>query len=84
MRLAVRKNGWICYHQCGMITNILWYKLSKGFGNNDFPQNINSVLKAKIVLSNLISQNVSKNLMSVSKHTKKGWMNNSWLRDCWL
>ncbi len=44
----------------GMITNILWYKLSKGFGNNDFPQNINSVLKAKIVLSNLISQNVSK------------------------
>ena len=69
----------------GMITNILWYKLSKGFGNNDFPENINSVLKAKIVLSNLISQNVSKNLMSASKHTKKGnWMNNSWLRDCWL
>ena len=28
----------------GMITNILWYKLSKGFGNNDFPENINSVL----------------------------------------
>ena len=44
----------------GMITNILWYKLSKGFGNTYFPQNINSVLKAKIVLSILISQNVSK------------------------
>ena len=56
----------------GMITNILWYKLSKGFGNNDFPQNINSVLKAKIVLSNLISQNVSKKFDECKKAYQKG------------
>lgn len=56
----------------GMITNILWYKLSKGFGNNDFPQNINSVLKAKIVLSNLISQNVSKKIDECKKAYQKG------------
>ena len=56
----------------GMITNILWYKLSKGFGNTDFPQNINSVLKAKIVLSNLISQNVSKKFEECKQAYKKG------------
>ena len=31
----------------GMITNILWYKLSKGFGNNDFPQNNKFGIKSK-------------------------------------
>jgi len=56
----------------GMITNILWYKLSKGFGNNDFPQNINSVLKAKIVLSNLISQNVSQKFDECKQAYQKG------------
>ena len=56
----------------GMITNILWYKLSKGFGNNDFPENINSVLKAKIVLSNLISQNVSKKFDECKQAYQKG------------
>ena len=59
----------------GMITNILWYKLNKGFGNNDFPQNINSVLKAKIVLSNLISQNVSKKFDECKEAYQKGELN---------
>lgn len=56
----------------GMITNILWYKLSKGFGNNDFPQNINSVLKAKIVLSNLISQNITKKFDECKQAYQRG------------
>lgn len=56
----------------GVITNILWYKLSKGFGNNDFPQNVNSVLKAKIVLSNLISQNVSKKFAECKQAYQRG------------
>lgn len=59
----------------GMITNILWYKLGKGFGNNDFPQNINSVLKAKIVLSNLISQNVSKKFDECKQEYQRGKLN---------
>lgn len=41
-----------------LLTNILWYKLNKGFGACKFPQNIDSVIKAKIVLANFISQNV--------------------------
>lgn len=40
------------------ITNILWYKMNKGFGLNTFPQNINAVTKAKLVLSSSISHNV--------------------------
>lgn len=63
----------------GMITNILWYKLSKGFGNNDFPQNINSVLKAKIVLSNLISQNISKKFDECKQAYQKGELNDQQL-----
>lgn len=41
------------------LTNILWYKLNRGFGAMNYPHNLNSVVKAKIVLANFISQNVT-------------------------
>lgn len=41
------------------LTNLLWYKMNKGFGGGKYPQNIDSVLKAKIVLSNYITQNIA-------------------------
>lgn len=41
------------------ITNILWYKLGNGFGQKNYPSNVNSVLKARIVLSSNISHNVA-------------------------
>lgn len=41
------------------LTNILWYKLNRGFGAMNYPHNLNSVIKAKIVLANFISQNVN-------------------------
>lgn len=41
------------------LTNILWYKLNRGFGATNYPHNLNSVIKAKIVLANFISQNVT-------------------------
>ena len=40
------------------LTNLLWYKLNRGFGVMNYPYNLDSVIKAKIVLSNFISQNV--------------------------
>lgn len=43
----------------GFLTNLLWYKLNKGFGKNEYPQNMNAVVKAKIVLSNYISQSIA-------------------------
>ncbi|RKI90400.1 hypothetical protein D7V94_13270 [Parablautia intestinalis] len=42
------------------LTNLLWYKMSKGFGGDELPQNVNAIIKAKIVLSNYITQNVAK------------------------
>lgn len=41
------------------LTNILWYKLNCGFGAMTYPHNLDSVIKAKIVLANFISQNVT-------------------------
>lgn len=41
------------------ITNLLWYKLGNGFGRKEYPVNVNSVLKARIVLSSSISHNIS-------------------------
>lgn len=41
------------------LTNLLWYKLNRGFGATNYPHNLNTVVKAKIVLANFISQNVT-------------------------
>ena len=41
------------------ITNILWYKLGNGFGKKNYPFNVNTVLKARLVLASSISHNVS-------------------------
>ncbi len=41
------------------ITNVLWYKLNKGFGRKDYPQNLDAVLKAKIVIAKHVSQKVA-------------------------
>lgn len=62
-----------------MITNILWYKLNKGFGNNNFPQNVNSLLKAKIALSNFISQCVSKKFIECKQAYQRGELNDQQL-----
>ena len=40
------------------ITNILWYKLGNGFGSKEYPNNVKSILKAKMVLASSISHNV--------------------------
>lgn len=54
------------------ITNLLWYKMSKGFGGDEFPQNVNAVIKAKIVLSNYIAQNVAKTYDECKEAYEKG------------
>lgn len=49
-RLAVSMN---------FLTNFLWYKLNKGFGATNYPRNLDSVIKAKIILTRFIAQNVT-------------------------
>ena len=54
------------------LTNILWYKLNRGFGANNYPHNLNSVIKAKIVLANFISQSVTATYNKYKKEYTEG------------
>lgn len=55
------------------ITNKLWFKLNKGFGNNVYPKSFNIVTKAQIVLSTQIVGSVAKEFEKIKKEiTEKG------------
>jgi len=41
------------------ITNLLWYKMNRGFGSTDFPRNLDAVIKARTVLAGYVSQGIS-------------------------
>lgn len=56
------------------ITNILWYKLNKGFGNKNYPKNLNAVIKAKTVLSRHISQEVTRSYREMKKQYDAGML----------
>ena len=42
------------------LTNMLWFKLGNGLGRKEYPNNVNAVLKARMLLASKISQNISK------------------------
>ena len=54
------------------MTNILWYKLGKGFGKKSYPSNVDMALKAKIVLSATVAHNVSEIYASTKEQRRKG------------
>lgn len=39
-------------------TNYLWYYLNKGFGAKNFPKHISTLVKARIILSDIVSDNI--------------------------
>lgn len=41
------------------ITNLLWYKLNRGFGSSEFPKNLDVVIKARTILSSYITQGIT-------------------------
>lgn len=41
------------------ITNLLWYKLNRGFGSSEFPKNLDVVIKARTILSGYITQGIT-------------------------
>ena len=49
------------------ITNKLWFKLNKGFGNNNYPKSFEIVTKAQIVLSTQIVGSVSQEFEKIKK-----------------
>lgn len=54
------------------ITNILWYKLNRGFGSADFPHNLNAVIKARILLSGYISQEITSTYSELKQRSDNG------------
>lgn len=49
------------------LTNKLWFKLNKGFGNNVYPKTFDIVTKAQIVLSSQIAGSVSQEFEKIKK-----------------
>lgn len=54
------------------LTNILWYKLGNGLGRKEYPNNVNAVLKARMLLASKISQNISKIYMETRAQYRAG------------
>lgn len=53
-------NVCLAISMCSLI-NYLWNKLNKGFGAQNFPTNVDVVLKAKIILSRFVTEKVLEN-----------------------
>lgn len=54
------------------ITNLLWYKLNRGFGSNDFPRNLDAVIKARIILSSYITQGITATYKEIVERSANG------------
>lgn len=54
------------------ITNLLWVKLGGCFGKYDYPTNINSVLRARVVLAASLTYNVSEMYNKLKEDHSKG------------
>ena len=55
-----------------LATNILWFKLGNGFGRKEYPANINTVLKAKVVLASNIAHDISKVYIETRQQYEQG------------
>ena len=54
------------------ITNILWYKLNRGYGSTEFPQNLDAVIKARTILSGYITQGISNSYQEIQRKASEG------------
>lgn len=65
---------WFCDYAVSLskITNLLWYKLNRGFGSHEFPKNLDTVIKARLILAGYISQEISSTYLNIQKKYKNG------------
>ena len=54
------------------ITNLLWYKLNRGFGSAVFPHNIDVIIKARTILSGFITQDIGSTYSDIRSKAAKG------------
>lgn len=66
------------------ITNILWYKLNKGFGSMSFPKNLDSICRARQILSGYVTQGVYEKYNQLKSEYENGMINLEHLEECIL
>lgn len=54
------------------ITNLLWYKLNRGFGSSEFPKNLDVVIKARTILSSYITQGIATTYKDIRSKVASG------------
>lgn len=54
------------------ITSLLWYKLGKGFGKDEYPVSVRAILKARVVLSSSIAKNADRAFSAIKKQYDEG------------
>lgn len=54
------------------ITNLLWYKLNRGFGSSDFPKNLDVVIKARTILAGYITQGIATTYKDIRSKVASG------------
>ena len=54
------------------ITNLLWYKLNRGFGSTEFPKNLDVVIKARTILASYITQGITTTYKDIRNRAASG------------
>lgn len=54
------------------ITNLLWYKLNRGFGSTEFPKNLDVVIKARTILTGYITQGIALSYKDIRSKAASG------------
>lgn len=75
---------WCCGYALHLnnITNLLWNKLNKGFGSTAFPKNLDSICRARQVLSSYITQGVYEKYNQLKNEYDSGKIDIEHLKEC--
>lgn len=70
---SFKENGYVPYATTlDFMTNRIWRKLNKGFGDNNYPKSFDVVTKAQIVLSSHVADSVSKDFEDLKQKLSNG------------
>lgn len=70
---SFKENGYVPYATTlDFMTNRIWRKLNKGFGDNNYPKSFDVVTKAQIVLSSHVADSVSKEFEDLKQKLSNG------------
>lgn len=65
-----------------LLTNRLWFDMNKGFGSESLPSSFDVLTRSRIVLSNILTQNVTKKYEEVKEEFVNKKINEDQLYEC--